>query len=178
MSNEPKQAENGDRLLCDPWRGARTPEFRKFKRDFKASADAMFLHEDDYSIWQAMADTDQGGRDQAADALPGANQAGHTNAVRRRKRRQKTAFKIVYKHIDNERIKEMLDALPDTDYRGAEAWKLVLKQCDLGVSDLQIEEIRREFEAASISSDVGHQEETMTWPSPEFHDIFLKFGGS
>ena len=35
MSNEPKQAENGDRLLCDPWRGARTPEFRKFKRDFK-----------------------------------------------------------------------------------------------------------------------------------------------
>ena len=83
MSNEPKQAENGDRLLCDPWRGARTPEFRKFKRDFKASADAMFLHEDDYSIWQAMADTDQGGRDQAADALPGANQAGHTNAVRR-----------------------------------------------------------------------------------------------
>ena len=105
MSNEPKQAENGDRLLCDPWRGARTPEFRKFKRDFKASADALFLHEDDYSVWQAMADADQGGRAQNADALPGPNQAGHANAVRRRKRRQKTAFKIVYKHIDNERIK-------------------------------------------------------------------------
>ena len=68
MSNEPKQAENGDRLLCDPWRGARTPEFRKFKRDFKASADALFLHEDDYSVWQAMADADQGGRAQNADA--------------------------------------------------------------------------------------------------------------
>ena len=54
-----------------------------------------------------MADTDQGGRAQGADALPGANQAGHANAVRRRKRRQKTAFKIVYKHIDNERIKEI-----------------------------------------------------------------------
>ena len=26
MSNEPKQAENGDRLLCDPWRGARTTD--------------------------------------------------------------------------------------------------------------------------------------------------------
>ena len=74
MSNEPKQAENGDRLLCDPWRGARTPEFRKFKRDFKASADALFLHEDDYSVWQAMADADQGGRAQNADALPGPNQ--------------------------------------------------------------------------------------------------------
>ena len=43
MSSDPKQAEYGDRMLCDPWRGARTPEFRKFKRDLKASADAMFL---------------------------------------------------------------------------------------------------------------------------------------
>ena len=91
MSNDPKRDENGDRLFCDAWRGARTPEFRKFKRDFKASADAMFLHEDDYSVWQAMADTDQGGRDPNADPLPGQNQAGYANAVRRRKRRQKTA---------------------------------------------------------------------------------------
>ena len=159
MSTENKRDENGDRLLCDPWRGARTPEFRKFKRDFKASADAMFLTEDDYSVWQAMADTDQGGQAQGADALPGPNQAGHANAVRRRSG-QKTAFKIVYKHIDNERIKEMLDALPDDDRRGAEAWKLVLNQCDLGASDLQMEEIQ--FESASISADVGHQEETMT----------------
>ena len=45
MSTENKRDENGDRLLCDAWRGARTPEFRKFKRDFKASADAMFLTE-------------------------------------------------------------------------------------------------------------------------------------
>ena len=82
MSTENKRDENGDRLLCDAWRGARTPEFRKFKRDFKASADAMFLHEDDYSVWQAMADTDQGGRDPNADPLPGQNQAGYANAVR------------------------------------------------------------------------------------------------
>ena len=112
----------------------------------------MFLHEDDWSIWQACIDSDQGGQAQGADALPGPNQSGHANAVRRRKRRQKTAFKIVYKHIDNERIKEMLDALPDDDRRGAEAWKLVLNQCDLGASDLQMEEIRREFESARTAS--------------------------
>ena len=59
MSNDPKHDENGDRLFCDAWRGARTPEFRKFKRDFKASADAMFLHAMDHlgfmrhaSCWQ------------------------------------------------------------------------------------------------------------------------------
>ena len=28
MSTENKRDENGDRLLCDAWRGARTPEFR------------------------------------------------------------------------------------------------------------------------------------------------------
>lgn len=101
MSNDPKRDESGDRMLCDPWHGARTPEFRTFKRNLKAVADALFLHEDDYSIWQAMADVDQGGNGQGADPLPGPNQAGHANAVRRRKRRQKTAFKIVYKHFDN-----------------------------------------------------------------------------
>ena len=42
------------------WNGSRSPEFRKFKRDFKAGANALFLHEDDYSVWQACIDTDQG----------------------------------------------------------------------------------------------------------------------
>ena len=46
MSNDPKRDESGDRMLCDPWHGARTPEFRTFKRNLKAAADALFLHED------------------------------------------------------------------------------------------------------------------------------------
>ena len=50
------------KLFTDaPWNGTRTPEFRKFKRDFKVGANGMFLHEDDYSIWSALQDLDQGG---------------------------------------------------------------------------------------------------------------------
>ena len=84
------------RLFCEPWNGSKTPGFRKFTRDFKTGADAQFLQDDDHSIWQACIDTDQGGRDPTAEAMPGASQSGSTNAVRRRKRRQATAFRYVY----------------------------------------------------------------------------------
>ena len=66
------------------WDGSRTPGFRKFKRDLHAGADAFFLNEDDYSILSAWLDLDQGGQGQGADAMPGQNQVGHANAVRRR----------------------------------------------------------------------------------------------
>ena len=70
----------------------------------------MFLHEDDWSIWQACTDMDQGGQGQGADALPAQGQNGHANAVRRRKKRQAKAFERIYAHMEDERLKEMLDA--------------------------------------------------------------------
>ena len=45
-------------LFSEPWNGSRTPGFMKFKRDFEAGMSATFLHEDDYSLWQAVTDTD------------------------------------------------------------------------------------------------------------------------
>jgi hypothetical protein len=143
-------------LFCDPWNGSKTPAFRKFVRDFRAGADAQFLQDDDHSVWQACIDTDQGGRDPLAEAMPGATQAGYTNAVRRRKRRQNTAFKAIYNHIENERLREMLDALPSDDRRGAAAWALIKTQCDEGTSDLQLEDIKGEFILASIEKDIGY----------------------
>ena len=41
-------------LFSDRWNGSRTPGFLKFKRDFKTGMSAVFLHEDDYSLWQAL----------------------------------------------------------------------------------------------------------------------------
>ena len=68
----------------------------KFKRDFKVGAAALFNHEDDYSIWEGCIDMDQGGQGQGADPMPGANQNGYSNAVRRRKKRQNKVFERVY----------------------------------------------------------------------------------
>ena len=96
----------------------------KFKRDFSAGMGATFLHEDDYSLWQACMDTDQGGQANGADQLPAQGQSGHANAVRRRRRRQMKAYERVYAHVDDERLKEMLSSLPEDDRRGVNAWEL------------------------------------------------------
>ena len=76
-----------NKLLTEtPHDGSRTPKFIKFKRDFQAGADAWFLHDDDYSIWSACDDSDQGGLKPGSDAMPGPNQNGYANCVRRRRR--------------------------------------------------------------------------------------------
>ena len=73
-----------------------------------AGADAFFLNEDDWSLWQACSGMDQGGPAAGADALPALGQNGYQNAVRRRKKRQAKAFQLVYNHVDDERLREML----------------------------------------------------------------------
>ena len=164
MSNdsEPKK----DYLICEAWNGSRTPGFLKFKRDFMTGMSAIYLHEDDYSLWQACNDSDQGGQAAGADALPAQGQAGHLNAVRRRRRRQAKAFERIYKHIDDERLKEMLSALQVThqpnDRQAAVSWQLILTECDQGTNDLQIVDIRAEFENCTIELNIGYQEETIT----------------
>ena len=64
-----KDENSTNRLFCDSWNGSRTPAFLKFKRDFSAGMGATFLHEDDYSLWQACTDADQGGQANGADPV-------------------------------------------------------------------------------------------------------------
>lgn len=161
MSRPSDDHSNSNRLFCDAWNGSRTPGFAKFKRDFETGADAMFLHEDDYSVWQACVDMDQGGGGTGADALPGAQQNGFANAVRRRKKRQAKAFERIFSHMEDERIKDMLHALPHNDRRGAEAWAMVLRECDQGTSDLEILDLKRDFQNSTIESEIGYSEETI-----------------
>ena len=92
MSNGRDDQPNQSSLFCDAWDGSRSPLFLKFKRDFEAGADAIFLHEDDWSIWQACIGMDQGGQANGADPMPAQGQNGYTNAVRRRRKRQAKAF--------------------------------------------------------------------------------------
>ena len=54
MLYDSKSDDYKDRLVCAAWNGSRTPGFRKFKRDFQAATDAVFLTEDDFSIWSAL----------------------------------------------------------------------------------------------------------------------------
>ena len=84
-------------LFTTPYSGARSADFKIFERNLAASAAGQYLHEDDYSTWQAMIDTDQGGQDPNADAMPAQGQAGRANAVRKRLKRQNNAFSVVFR---------------------------------------------------------------------------------
>ena len=161
-SNRDDDHGRGPRRLCEPHDGSRTPSFLPFKRNFKTGLDAIFLHEDDYSLWSAVFGTDQGGDDPNAPALPAQGQNGYLQAVRKRAKRQKKAFEMVFNHIDNERLKDMLDDLPDNGDKGRAAWQLILAECDLGTTDLDIRDIRAEFESINILVSVGYTLETIT----------------
>ena len=173
MARSESDRDSNNKLFCEPWNGSRTPagSTRTFKRDFKAQANALFLHEDDHSIWQAMTDVDQGRQGANADPMPAVGQNGHVNAVRRRRRRQAKAFERVYAHIDDERLREMLSDLPDDDRRGVNAWNLVLRECDEGTSDLEILATKSEFESATIESTVGYSEDTIIKFSRVLHSL-------
>ena len=108
-------------FTSSPFDGIKGAQWHQFEQAFKAGADAEFLGEDDESIWEACTDVDTGGNGAGATAMPAAG-AALAKAQRLRKKRQAKAYKFVYRHVDDERIKELLNALPMDDRRGAEAW--------------------------------------------------------
>ena len=86
----------------------------------------QFSDKDDMdSLWRALTGTDQGGRD--GRAMPGGN--AREPAERKRVRRQAAAFSMVYLHVEDERLKEMLDAIDDPLDSGYRAWQLVMQEC-------------------------------------------------
>ena len=154
MAELPRDDSRGLRLYTTRWHGGRDARFHIFRRDFAAGAEAEFLHEDDYSILEAVNDTDQGGGDPNAPAMPANGQAGHAAAMRRMRKRQAVAFYRVYSNIEDERLKEMMNALPHDGRRGTAAWQLLIRECSPGQSDLEFSLIRAEFEQSTIDNTV------------------------
>ena len=96
MSDENKSRIS---LVCAPHDGSRSPAFLKFQRDFRAGTQAEFVKDDEYSVWQALNDVDQGGHDANAPAMPGGNALAP--AQRKRLRRQALAYKMAYRVVLN-----------------------------------------------------------------------------
>ena len=148
-------------FTSSPFDGIKGQRWHQFVQAFKAGADAEFCHEDDDSIWEACIDIDTGGNGTGATPMPTAA-AALEKAERKRKKRQAKAYKLIYKHIEDERIKELLDALPRDNRRGAEAWALVVSQCKPDEDDLSHMTIRSEWTAATIEKDIGYSVSTIT----------------
>ena len=93
-------------FTSSPYDGSKGTPWHLFARAFKAGAAAEFCHEDDDSISQfgkpALTDQDTGGNGGSAPPMPTAA-AALEKAERKRKKRQARAYKLVNKHIDDER---------------------------------------------------------------------------
>ena len=94
--------------------------------------------------------------------MPSAAQTGHVGAMRRRKVRVNKAFGRIYQHINDRRIREMLNALPRDDRLARDAWLLVLRMCDTEPTDLNVQEFEKEWAQSTIENTVGYQLETIT----------------
>ena len=162
MSTNHDHDAKGPRLYCNPHDGSRSTSFLKFKREFRTGASAHYLNDDDYSVWQVFADTHQGGNAPGAPAIPGNGVAGHAAAVRKHTKRVNVAFERIYSHMDDDRLREMMDALPADDRRAYEAWQLVLRHCDQGTTDLNLQSIEDLWIESTIEKTVGHSAESIT----------------
>ena len=104
------QTTSNTLFTSSPFDGIKGQRWHQFVQAFKAGAAAEFLGEDDESIWDACTDVDTGGNGVGATPMPTAG-AALAKAQRLRKKRQAKAYKFVYRHVDDERIKELLNAL-------------------------------------------------------------------
>ena len=162
MSNHPTSTDIPHGHYCIAHDGSKTHTFRVFKEIFLVNASAEFMRDDEYSIGDTIMDVDQGGQAAGATAMPSAAQTGHVGAMRRRKVRVNKAFGRIYQHINDRRIREMLNALPRDDRLARDAWLLVLRMCDTEPTDLNVQEFEREWAQSTIENTVGYQLETIT----------------
>ena len=75
---------------------------------------AEFLKDDDFCLWEAMTGYDQGGVH--GRPLPGGTALRPTQV--KLVKRQAAAFAAIYMHIDDERLRDMLDAIDDPNQAG------------------------------------------------------------
>ena len=145
-------------LLTEPHDGTRGHSFEEFKARFKSNLLAEFLKDDHYSAWDAVMGTDQGSPN--GPAMPGgANLAGAQLKLRKR---QTNAYKLIFQHINDPKIRELLNAINNPDACGRLGWELIVRECEESLTDLEAMTLKAKFTNASIMESVGHTESTIT----------------
>ena len=151
--------------------GARGETFRSFKRDFLTIARGKFSKDDRSSWHSTFMRLDEGGTGQGAAALPaqaggaggGVNPA-FTAATTKRKIRHGQAFTFLYNAITDDSIKEMLSELSTNNPAelAADAWDLVVNECDEPDDDLELAKLNLEWQQITILNTVGYSVDTIT----------------
>ena len=146
---------------CAPYQGRKGVKWRTFDTDF---GNAMMAHDDeDASFEETMRGTDIGGDVYVAMLNPAglAMYAPVTGVqTRRRVKRLRKLFSMLYKHIDEPRLREMIS--DQCGHDGRAAFVLLDQHCSLAITDLESVAIDAEWERASIPFSIGVTLESIT----------------
>ena len=141
----------------------RAADFKRLARPWLSGIYASA--QDDYNLWQATQGTDMGGDAAGAPPLPGG--PGLAAAAGKRSRRQNKGWTLlVNKFTENEKVKNMLLALPEGDVPapggGAQgiarrAWLLLEAQGTAPIDDEYINRVLTIFTTCAIVDTVGYK---------------------
>ena len=139
--------------MSRPYWGKRGVDFENFVRDFGAALAGK--GDDDASLEETMFGLDPGGN--AAAAPPAI--AGMA-AARRRTKRLRELYSILYRHVPEPRLREMMHANAAND--GRAAFELLEANCRQVIDDLELLQMDADWTAASILNTVGFSMDSIT----------------
>ena len=139
--------------MSRPYWGKRGVDFENFVRDFGAALAGK--GDDDASLEETMYGLDPGGNTAAAPpAIAG------MAAARRRTKRLRELYSILYRHVPEPRLREMMHANAAND--GRAAFELLEANCRQVIDDLELLQMDADWTAASILNTVGFSMDSIT----------------
>jgi hypothetical protein len=160
--------------ICAPHDGSRGLTFHRFANDFLSGIATIDIKDpnEPYDLSEHLIGIDENG-DVAPPGDPDPIPPDNTPAGRkRRKRRTKLAYSYVYQHITDERLRKMLHDEAFND--GRAAWLVINRECDINITDLEIEDLKNAVRSLTIINTVGYNEHSVTMFRRTLNDVNTK----
>lgn len=119
------------------WSGAKDPSFlEKWVPEFEAGADAHYMKDDDFSIWDTAVGNDCPPDGAGNPVVPGANSVGG----KKLKKRSNTLYAVVYQSVDDPHLQTLIQDECNAAItagtlsplrKGYMAWEVLKRECSI-----------------------------------------------
>ena len=145
--------------MCPPHDGTKGIKFRPWTNRFLAALSTVNFSTDPletFDLVETILGIDEGGA-----AIPPGHVApiplpGGAAAARRRATRLKKAYAYIYQYVDCYPLQ--LRFVSEAPNNGYAAWNILLGECDVPITDLELEDLKRNVRELGILSTVGYNE--------------------
>lgn len=147
--------------LCAPHNGEKGLAFKTFRDNFLTVISGVQIKDpaEIYDLGETIAGTCEGGPNTPpgqAVPIPMPAGGGLIAATRRRNRRLKLAYIYIYQHVPNEPIRRMFIA--EALNNGYLAWQVLVRECDEPITDLELEDLKKNVRELTILDTVGYSD--------------------